>query len=356
MTKRKLLSAVLAGVMALSLAFFAAPAADTEAAGSSISVTTKPGAGSLVAYFGNYVYFDYNYVTGDSTEVKSMVENSYISGDTVGHIGHYAWREGYGFAGWAEKENGTPIDMSTYKVTKDVTLYPVWSNDYSNVTFADGCRYINGTFAIANGSSLKPYALREAYNKTTGYPFKGFTTKKGSTKVIDLDTYKVTKDVTLYPVYGGIGKTIKDSKGNKYTVTAVGSENTVFEAEFKAPKNKKITSLLLESYFYDDNGTYFNVPGIGKGALKGCTKLKKFTASYMRYIDPEAFSGCTKLKSIGLPGFYGEKSDVKNCFKGSSIKSIHVYDGYKDSLKTVFTKKNTGSKTKIKIYEDFIGY
>ncbi len=119
---------ILAAVLTAALAISAVPAMQVSA-DDGFKITTNAGSGSLVAYFGQYVYYDYDYTTYESKEIKSIVEDTYVSGDTVGHIGHYAWRSGYGFAGWAEKENGTPIDLTTYKVTKNTTLYPVWSND-----------------------------------------------------------------------------------------------------------------------------------------------------------------------------------------------------------------------------------
>ncbi len=349
------LKKIISTLLVAALALVAVPAFESDAAGS-ISVTTNAGSGSLIGYYGGYIYYDYDYNTYESKEVKSMVENQYVSGDVVGHIGHAAYRDGYGFAGWAEKENGTPIDMSTYKVTKNVTLYPVWSNDYSVVTVADNGRYLTGSFYIANGASLKEMGLREAYDKVSGYPFKGFATKKNSTKVIDLDTYKVTKDVTLYPVYGGLNKTLKDDKGNKYKLKAVGSQNRVFDAEFIGPKNKKIKSLSLQSYFYDSNDRYINVSSIGKKAFADCKNLTKLTISYPSTIGAQAFSGCDKLKEIAIVGYYGDKSGIKNCFKNSNIKKVHCDEYSVSDYKKVFTKKNTGSKTKIKIVGDFIGY
>ncbi|MCR5097491.1 MAG: InlB B-repeat-containing protein [Lachnospiraceae bacterium] len=347
---KKLLSAILSAAVVIA----AIPAMQVSA-DSGYSVTTNAGNGQLVAYYGQYVYYDYNYTTYESKEIKSMVEGSYVSGDTVGHIGHYAWRDGYGFAGWAEKENGTPIDLTSYKVTKNITLYPVWSNDYSNITIKDG-RYLNGVFAIANGSSLKPFALREAYDKRAGYAFKGFATKKDSKNVIDIDTYKVTKDVTLYPVYSGVGKTVKDDEGNKYTVTKVGSMNTTFCVEFKAPKNKNIKSIVVPSGIYDDEYNYYSVDGIAAGALKDCKKLKKAVVQYPLYIGTGAFAGCDKLKDIAILTYMTDKKAFKNCFKNSSIKTVHCYKDNVSEYKKVFTKKVTGSSGKIKIVGDFVGY
>lgn len=347
---KKFLSAILSAAVAIA----AIPAMSVSADGS-YTVTTNAGSGQQVAYYGQYVYSEYNYQTYESKEIKSIVEASYVSGDTVGHIGHYAWREGYGFAGWAEKENGTPIDLTNYKVTKSVTLYPVWSNDYSNVTIRDG-RYIDGVFAIANGSSLKSMALREAYDKRSGYSFKGFATKKGSKKVIDIDTYKVTKDVTLYPVYSGIGKTIKDDDGNKYSVTRVGSMNTTFGVEFVGPKSKNVKSSVVPSGFYDEDYNYYSVDGVGSGAFKNCTKLKKAVIQYPNYIKSEAFAGCDKLTEVAIVGYPSDKKSFKNCFKNSKIKTVHCYKDSVSDFKKIFTKKNTGSSGKLKVVGDFVGY
>ncbi len=347
---KKLLSAILSTAVVIA----AIPAMSVNADGS-YTVTTNAGSGQQVAYYGQYVYSEYNYQTYESKEIKSIVEGTYVSGDTVGHIGHYAWREGYGFAGWAEKENGTPIDLSTYKVTKSVTLYPVWSNDYSNVTIRDG-RYIDGVFAIANGSSLKPLKLREAYDKRSGYTFKGFSTKKGSNKVIDIDTYKVTKDVTLYPVYSGLGKTIKDDEGNKFTITRVGSMNAPFIVDFKGPKNKNVKSVTVPSYIYDEDYNYYSVDGVASKAFQNCTKLKKVVIQYPLHIGAEAFAGCDKLTDIAIIGYPSDKTAYKNCFKNSKIKKVHTSKDCVSDIKKIFTKKVTGSSGKIKVVGDFVGY
>ena len=345
---------VLAMVLTAALALAMVPVVSTEAA-SDITVTTQAGSGSLLSYFGAYVYYDYNYTTDTSTEIKSMVENSYVSGDTVGHIGHVASRDGYGFAGWAEKENGTPIDLTTYKITKSVKLFPVWSSDYSYITVAEGGRYVNGTFAIANGTSLKSMGLREAYDKRKGYSFKGFATKKNSTKTIDLDTYKVTDDVTLYPVYSGIGKTVKDDNGHKYKVKTFDGPYYI-NCELKAPKNKNVKQYVMPYGFYDSSNNYYYVDGIGKGAFKDCKKLNKVVLNSVNSIGASAFEGCDKLKEIAITGFYGNKKNCKNCFKGSSIKKIHTYEGWVVDFKKIFTKKNTGASGKVKIAGDFVGY
>ena len=352
MKLKKILSVVLTASMALAMI----PAAGADAA-SGIKVTTDAGTGSLIGYYGGYTDNDYskwNETTYEYAEIKSLVEKEYVNGDTIGHIGHLASRDGYGFAGWAEKENGSVLDLSTYKVSKSVTLYPVWSQDYCEVTVKGG-RYTEGTFKIAKGASLKEMGLREAYDKVSGYSFKGFATKKGSKKTINLDTYKVTKDVTLYPVYSGLGKTVKDYWGNKYSVTGVGSYNKPYTVEFKAPKNKNVTWVLTESYVEDGNIDY-SVDGVADKAFKDCKKLKKVTIQYPTYIGANAFEGCDKLKEVGIIGLGFDAASIKNCFKNSNVKTVHTTRYNKDDYKKLFTKKITGAKSKIRIVEDFIGF
>ena len=349
---KKILSMVLTAALALTMM----PAISTEAA--DIKITTNAGSGSLIGYYGGYVYYDYaNWTdyTKDCPQLKSMDEGaSFVSGDTVGHVGHLASRDGYGFAGWSEKENGDVLDLTTYKITKSITLYPVWSQDYAEVTIKGG-RYTEGTFKIAKGASLKETGMREAFDKVSGYTFKGFSTKKGSKKVIDLNTYKVTKDVTLYPVYSGLGKTIKDYWGNKYAVTGIGSWCRGYTVEFKAPKNKNVSWVLTESSV-EDGDTYYYVEGIASKAFKDCKNLKKVTIQYPDYIGANVFEGCDNLTDVGIVGYGLSKSSIKNCFKNSNVTTIHTTRYNKDDFKKVFTKKATGAKSKIKIVEDFIGF
>ena len=125
-----------------------------------------------------------------------------------------ASREGYTFDGWFDAATGgDEIDLSTYTVTKDVTLYAQYTEDEEPGP-GPGPQPEPETYTVtfdANGGTLSGNATVEVEEGKTiagaptagkdGYTFDGwFDAATGGNK-IDLSTYTVTKDVTLYAQY-----------------------------------------------------------------------------------------------------------------------------------------------------------
>ena len=121
-----------------------------------------------------------------------------------------ASKDGYTFDGWFDAATGgDEIVLSTYTVTKDVTLYAQYTEDEE-----PGPQPEPETFTVtfdANGGTLSGNATVEVEEGKTitgaptagkdGYTFDGwFDAATGGNK-IDLSTYTVTKDVTLYAQY-----------------------------------------------------------------------------------------------------------------------------------------------------------
>ena len=144
-------------------------------------------------------------------------------------------REGYRFDAWyTAADGGEEIDPMFDEITEDITLYAHWIKTYV-VTFDGGEGEIagNATVTVDENSVIKgaPDAIKD------GSEFHGWYTAATSGDKIDLDTYRVTADVTLYAHFGYYSMPVKvllDSAKQKigYTLEAEDSKFTVTVPEF----------------------------------------------------------------------------------------------------------------------------
>ena len=154
------------------------------------------------------VTFDANGGVLDGDATVEVEEGEKITGAPT------ASREGYTFDGWFDAATGgDEIVLSTYTVTKDVTLYAQYTEDEEPGP-GPGPQPEPETYTVtfdANGGTLSGNATVEVEEGKTiagaptagkdGYTFDGwFDAATGGNK-IDLSTYTVTKDVTLYAQY-----------------------------------------------------------------------------------------------------------------------------------------------------------
>ena len=117
-----------------------------------------------------------------------------------------ASKDGYTFSGWFDAATGgDEINLSTYTVTADVTLYAQYTKENEpevttyTVTFDanGGTLSGNSTVTVEEGKKITgaPTASKD------GYTFDGwFDAATGGNK-IDLSTYTVTSNVTIYAQY-----------------------------------------------------------------------------------------------------------------------------------------------------------
>ena len=152
------------------------------------------------------VTFDANGGELDGDATVEVEEGEKITGAPT------ASREGYTFDGWFDAATGgDEIDLSTYTVTKDVTLYAQYTEDEEP---GPGLQPEPETFTVtfdANGGTLSGNATVEVEEGKTitgaptagkdGYTFDGWFDAATGGDEIDLSTYTVTKDVTLYAQY-----------------------------------------------------------------------------------------------------------------------------------------------------------
>ena len=151
------------------------------------------------------VTFDANGGTLSGSATVEVEEGEKITGAPT------ASKDGATFDGWFDKATGgDEINLSTYTVTKDVTLYAQYTESEPEPEPEPEPETYTVTFD-ANGGTLSGSATVEVEEgeKITGAPtaskdgatFDGWFDKATGGDEIDLSTYTVTKDVTLYAQY-----------------------------------------------------------------------------------------------------------------------------------------------------------
>ena len=160
-------------------------------------------------------------------------------------------KEGHTFKYWSLEENGTAYDFNT-KITKDITLYSVYSVNSYKVSFInEGTKYIEDETIEYNKAAIKP----ETDPSKLGHTFKYWSLEENGT-AYDFNT-KITKDTTLYSVY----------EANEYTVKFMNGDN-LFKQEqvkygLKATKpseNPTMEHNLFKTWILNDKEYDFNLP------------------------------------------------------------------------------------------------
>ena len=141
----------------------------------------------------------------DGNATVEVKENEKITGAPT------ASKDGFTFDGWFDAATGgKEIDLSTYTVTKDVTLYAGYTEigdpepETYTVTFDANGGALSGdaTIAVEEGQKITnaPTASKD------GFTFDGWFDAATDGAKIDLATYVVTESVTLYAQYTEIEK------------------------------------------------------------------------------------------------------------------------------------------------------
>lgn len=168
-------------------------------------------------------------------------------------------KEGYTFKYWSLDENGVAYDFNT-KITKDTTLYSVYSVNSYKVSFVDnGTKYIEDETIEYNKVAVKP----ETDPSKEGHTFKYWSLEENGV-AYDFNA-KITKDTTLYSVY----------EANEYTVKFMDGDN-LFKQEqvkygLKATKpseNPTKEHNLFKTWTLNDKEYDFNLPVIDNMILR----------------------------------------------------------------------------------------
>ena len=161
--------------------------------------------------------------------------------------------------------------------------------------------------------------------------------------------------------------------GATYKVT--GSDPKKPEVEYKAPKNKKLTKVVIPDTVTIDGVEYAvtsiaknafknnkkltkvkigrNVKSIGESAFSGCKKLSKVELDVnLTKIGKNAFRNCKRLKTITIKSTKLNKKNVgKGAFKGISSKAVFKVPKSKlAAYRKLFRSKGLSKKARFKKY------
>lgn len=138
-----------------------------------------------------------------------------------------------------------------------------------------------------------------------------------------------------------LGLKVRRNADGAYTVTVVGVDKSKIGDAIVVPKTISF------------GGVTYKVTAIGAKAFKGCNTVKKIVLeSNIKKIGKDAFSGCKKLRTIGVrTKKLTSKSVSAKVFKGVSKNAkIYVPKSKAKAYKTVFRKKGLSKKVKFKKY------
>ena len=218
-----------------------------------------------------------------------------------------ATREGYKFLGWytaAEGGNEVVPDFDYFET--DVTIYAQWAKTFV-VTFDAGEGTLAGesTVVVVENSAIKgaPAAT------LPGLEFHGWYTAAEGGELVDLETYKVTGDITLYAHYGQITmplKNLKDHEGNAagYRIEA---EDAKIQGEMSSENQSGTGFVELNQATASGNASvgYFGVAGntitftfVAAQAGKAEISLRAssnntqmdFSAGFLMWVDDQVVS------------------------------------------------------------------
>lgn len=135
------------------------------------------------------------------------------------------------------------------------------------------------------------------------------------------------------------------SKGG-VTYTVSGKNSVVYTQAKKSAKKVTIPAIVTI------NGKIYKVTEVADNAFKNNTKVTSVViGSNITKIGKNAFSGAENLKTITIKSAKLTKKSVKNCLKGSSVKTIKLKGNAKKQYKkyaAYFTKANCGKKVTVK--------
>lgn len=202
------------------------------------------------------VTFDANGGTLSGTEAIKVDKGGSVLTDEIPE----ATRDGYKFLGWfSAAEGGNEVIPDFDYFDTDVTIYAQWAKSYT-VTFDAGEGTLSGQSEI---EVIENSIIKGAPTATLpGLEFHGWYTAAEGGELVDLETYKVTADVTLYAHYGSITmpiKNLKDHEGN-----AVGYRIEAEEAKIQGTMTQGGTSFIEQNQATASGNAsvgYFGVAG-----------------------------------------------------------------------------------------------
>ena len=143
---------------------------------------------------------------------------------------------------------------------------------------------------------------------------------------------------------------VNQADGASYTIKK--NTDNAYEVEYKAPKNKKQTKIVVPDTI-KINGVTYKVTSIAKNAFKNNKKLKTVTVGKnVSKMGANVFTGCKKLKTITIKSKkLTAKTLSKSTFKGiTKAKTIKVPKKKLSTYKKLFKNSGLSAKVKVKAY------
>ena len=143
---------------------------------------------------------------------------------------------------------------------------------------------------------------------------------------------------------------VNQADGASYTIKK--NSDNVYEVEYKAPKNKKQTKIVVPDTI-KINGVTYKVTSIAKNAFKNNKKLKTVTVGKnVSKMGANVFTGCKKLKTITIKSTkLTAKTLSKSTFKGiTKATTIKVPKKKLSAYKKLFKNSGLSAKVKVKAY------
>ena len=143
---------------------------------------------------------------------------------------------------------------------------------------------------------------------------------------------------------------VNQADGASYIIKK--NTDNAYEVEYKAPKNKKQTKIVVPDTI-KINGVTYKVTSIAKNAFKNNKKLKTVTVGKnVSKMGANVFTGCKKLKTITIKSTkLTAKTLSKSTFKGiTKAKTIKVPKKKLSAYKKLFKNSGLSAKVKVKAY------
>ena len=244
-------------------------------------------------------------------------------------------RTGYTFGGWL-KADGTALTAGTWTGTDNVTLTAVWTPNTYNVTLAtNGGTVDSSTVSVVYGNK---YTLPTPTR--TGYTFEGWYADAALTTSYVVGS-TLGENVTVYASWK------EENKPTDFTYTSTSSAVTITGYKGTATTVKipqyigglPVTTIGSSAFSGCSTITSITLPGtlttINSSAFKNCSSLTTMVVpSSVTSIGSGAFAGCSKLESMTLP-FVGSSATATSASSSTLFGYIFGTSSYTGGTSTI---------------------
>ena len=243
-------------------------------------------------------------------------------------------RPHYTFGGWV-KADGTPVTAGTWTGADNVTLTAVWTPNTYNVTLATNGGTVDfSTVSVVYGNK---YTLPTPTR--TGYTFDGWYSDAAlTTPYVVGDT--LSANTTVYAAWKEENRPTDFNYSSTSTaVTITGYKGTGTTVKIPAYiGGLPVTNIGSSAFSGCSTITSITLPGtltiINSSAFKNCSSLTTMVVpSSVTSIGSGAFSGCSKLESITLP-FIGSSATATSSSSSTLFGCIFGTSSYTGGTST----------------------